>query len=280
MGSSQSNGTDTIRYVISLKYVGPSVSFFFRFSPFSFTIILSLFLSTSFSSKSLPSHEDVSIRILVSLPPSYPAESPPQLQLLSRYIGAFGVDASLFGSILRTFISASGVEWSPDTVCVFDGLQSVLERSEAWYEDKLNKEKIGEVIREDTLGRDSALQESAELMKEDGEELGRVSLPTPILQDVALPEGIELIVAEPIVDRKSVFIGRACQISHPSQVRRARCGGSYRVLIELGGAGSADIEPLDVRSTHFPRGTSDHQCLALSSRKCTPPRWVTSSQLA
>lgn len=51
MGSSQSNGTDTIRYVISLKYVGPSVSFFFRFSPFSFTIILSLFLSTPFHPK-------------------------------------------------------------------------------------------------------------------------------------------------------------------------------------------------------------------------------------
>lgn len=33
MGSSQSNGTDTIRYVISLKYVGPSLSFFFAFPP-------------------------------------------------------------------------------------------------------------------------------------------------------------------------------------------------------------------------------------------------------
>ncbi|KAF8550499.1 ribosomal protein S5 domain 2-like protein [Imleria badia] len=185
VGSSQSNGMDTIRYVISLN---------------------------------LPSHEDVSIRILVSLPPSYPAESPPQLQLLSRYIGAFGVNSSLFGSILRTFISTSGIEWSRDTVCVFDGLQSILERSEAWYEDKLNREKVGEVIREDASGRDTAPQESVEWTKEDGEGLGRVSQPTPILQDVALPEGINLIAAEPIVDRKSVFVGRACQISHPSQV--------------------------------------------------------------
>lgn len=167
---------------------------------------------------SLSSHEDVSIRILVSLPSSYPAESPPQLQLLSRYIGAFGVDSSLFGSIIRTFISTSGVEWSPDTVCVFDGLQSVLERCEAWFEDKLNREKAGEILREDTLGRGSTPQESVASTKEDEEGLGKVPRPIPTFQDVALPEGIKLIAAEPIVDRKSVFIGHVCQISHPSQV--------------------------------------------------------------
>lgn len=54
-------------------------------------------------------------------------------------------------------------------------------------------------------------------MKQDGEGLATVSPPTPT--NVALPEGIKLIEAEPIVDRKSVFVGRACQISHPSQVR-------------------------------------------------------------
>ena len=211
-GGSKPNGEDTIRYVVSLKYVSPS------FPPFSFTI--DLFLCRYCFRGSLPSHEEISIRILVSLPPSYPAETPPQLQLLSRYIGAFGVDSSLFGSILRTFISLSGAEWSCDTVCVFDGLQSVLERSEAWYEDKLNRERAGELVREDALGRDSALQESAESTKENGEGLGRVSRPIPTVQDVALPEGIKLINAEPIVDRRSVFVGRACQISHPSQVRR------------------------------------------------------------
>lgn len=197
---------------------------------------------------SLPSHEDVSIRVLVSLPPSYPAESPPQLQLLSRYIGAFGVDSALFGSILRTFISKSAVEWSHDTVCVFDGLQSVLERCESWYEVKLNREKVGE-LREDASGHDSAPQDTAELVTEDGNGLGRVSRPTPALQDVALPEGIKLIEAEPLVDRKSVFVGRACRISHPSQVRCVLSfsdGGSPRLLMELAGPGPADTEPLDV----------------------------------
>lgn len=59
--------------------------------------------------------------------------------------------------------------------------------------------------------------------EQDGEGLERVSRPTPVPQDVALPEGIKIIEAEPIVDRKSVFVGRACLISHPSQV----CGALH-----------------------------------------------------
>ncbi|KAH7931168.1 ribosomal protein S5 domain 2-like protein [Leucogyrophana mollusca] len=159
----------------------------------------------------LPSHEDVAIRILVSLPPSYPTSSPPQLQLLSRYIGAFGVDSSLFGSILRTFISMSGVEWSPDNVCVFDGIQNVLERCEQWFEGRLSREKANELVREDEVAHDTPKTD----VTPDREPERRVD--NDILVS-ALPEGINIIEAEPIVDRKSTFIGRACRISHPSQV--------------------------------------------------------------
>ena len=35
------------------------------------------------------------MRILVSLPPTYPMSSPPQLQLLGRYLGNFPIDAGL-----------------------------------------------------------------------------------------------------------------------------------------------------------------------------------------
>ncbi|KAG2110734.1 ribosomal protein S5 domain 2-type protein [Suillus cothurnatus] len=146
--------------------------------------------------------------------PTYPASNPPQLQLLSRYIGAFGVDSSLFGSILRTFISVSGVEWTPESVCVFDGLQNVLERCEAWYKDKLNRETAGELLREDAHTRNHVLVEPDEPFEVSttADEKDRVPL------DTALPENIKIIEAEPIVDRKSVFVGRACRISDPSQV--------------------------------------------------------------
>lgn len=35
----------------------------------------------------LEPYNEIAIDILVSLPPSYPQTSPPQLQLLSKYIG-------------------------------------------------------------------------------------------------------------------------------------------------------------------------------------------------
>lgn len=149
----------------------------------------------------------------MSLPPSYPATLPPQLQLLSKYIGPFGVDAGLFGSILRTFISMNGVEWSPDTVCVFDGLQNVIERCAVWYEDRLSAEKSGELIREDA--KDHAETPSSSSVTPIQKELMH---DPPISAFTAMPQGVQIIESGPITDRKSTFVGRACQISHPSQV--------------------------------------------------------------
>ncbi|KAG6861968.1 hypothetical protein C0995_009152 [Termitomyces sp. Mi166 len=164
----------------------------------------------------LSPHEDVSVRILVSLPETYPVSSPPQLQLLSRYVGAFGADSGLFGSILRMFISVNGVEWTADTVCVFDGLQSVVERCTAWYENRLSMEKAGELLREDakeSSGRHTNTPPSEVNNHMSSEDT--ISIEPSVN---SLPEGLELFMAEPITDRKSVFVGRACRISHHSEV--------------------------------------------------------------
>ncbi|GJJ07230.1 hypothetical protein Clacol_001430 [Clathrus columnatus] len=161
----------------------------------------------------LPSHENIHIQILVSLPPTYPESFPPQLQLLSRYVGAFKVDSGLFGDILKTYISSkSSTEFIPDTVAVFDGLQHVIERCNVWYEERMSEEVAGELTREEE--RSQRLLNSTE--KRD------FILPVTMKQETTLasiPEGIELVEAEPIIDRKSIFIGRACKISHPSQVQ-------------------------------------------------------------
>ncbi|KAJ7216661.1 ribosomal protein S5 domain 2-type protein [Mycena pura] len=160
---------------------------------------------------SLPSPcEDVSIRVLVSLLENYPATVPPQLQLLSRYIGAFGADAGLFGEILRTFISStSGVEWAGE-VCVFDGLQRVLECCAAWYGERLSADLAGELSRADTPANNTPEHPAATLP---------LPPPDPSAAYIPpLPAGIEIFVAEPIMDRKSSFVGRACAISDPSEV--------------------------------------------------------------
>ncbi|TCD61403.1 eIF2 kinase Gcn2p negative regulator [Steccherinum ochraceum] len=165
-------------------------------------------------------HEDTTFSVLVSIPSTYPAESAPQLQLLSRYIGPFGVDSALFGAVLRTFISSEGVEWVADSVCVFDGLEAVKERCAEWFGQKRSEKLAGEMLREDErgppAGLDGALEEGKDKKKvvvlED-----HIEAPSPPLA-VAIPEGAEIIEAEPITDRKSSFVGRACKITDPAQV--------------------------------------------------------------
>lgn len=169
--------------------------------------------------------------VLVSIPPAYPSTAAPQLQLLSRYIGPFGVDHALFGAILRTYISSEGVEWIADTVCVFDGLEWVKERCTEWYNTKKSEKLAGELLREDekNLAANVPDVEEDKNKKISGLNENWEEAPPPV--PTGIPEGLEIIEAEPVVDRKSAFVGRACRITDPSQVRLFAI--SLRLRIDL-----------------------------------------------
>ncbi|OBZ70326.1 Protein IMPACT [Grifola frondosa] len=164
-------------------------------------------------STSVPTEEESAypLTVLVSLPPTYPA-APPQLQLLSRYLGPYGVDAQLFGAVLRTYISRDGVEWVSGSVCVFDGLEWVKERCAAWVGERMSASLSGAMIREDERGRPDDADGTETVSSH-----AKSSAPVPEVP-AQMPEGVEIIEAEPIMDRKSSFIGRACRITDPSQV--------------------------------------------------------------
>lgn len=158
---------------------------------------------------------DSKLRILVSLPATYPQSNAPQLQLLSRYIGPYKMDSTLFGSVLRTFISRDGVEWQPDNVCVFDGIENVRERCAAWYGERLSEKAAEQLRAADETGQArniNSLDSSNEGISGPSRRNATVDVA------VELPPGISIIETEPYIDRKSVFIGRACSISDPSQV--------------------------------------------------------------
>lgn len=164
-------------------------------------------------------HDGVTFSVLVSLPPLYPSSAPPQLQLFSKYIGAFGVSPTIFGSILRTFISTDGVEWTPESVCVFDGLENVREKCARWYEERLSEKAAEEMVREETKGSKTPPVGPDDDPSGPPEVIPSVH-PTASEPPASaeLPEGLEIIEAEPIVDRKSSFVGRACRITSPDQV--------------------------------------------------------------
>jgi len=112
-----------------------------------------------------------------------------------------------------------GVEWTPDTVCVFDGLQTVLERCTAWYEDRLSAEKAGELVREDAREHPNGhLEPGLEIPKAEEHAHDEGLSPEDSILLSALPDGVQMFTAEPITDRKSVFVGRACRISQPAEV--------------------------------------------------------------
>lgn len=110
-------------------------------------------------------------------------------------------------------MSVNGVEWTPGVVCVFDGLQSVLERILYWYEQQLESKRAGEALREQSHPSPHMID------SEKPDASSSTSVPAPLsTQSIALPEGIKLYDAAPIIDRKSAFIGRACRISDPAQI--------------------------------------------------------------
>lgn len=200
-----------IRYVVHVEYVRIIYQYILSIlrNLKTFTLICSL----------PPPHEstDTQLRVLVSLPPAYPTTSPPQLQLLSRYIGAFSVDAAVFGAVLRTYISLDGVEFQPETVCVFDGIENVRERCAVWFSHHLSEERAQEMRREDE--REKQLTGGAIERESDASSRHDTPIAASGGAQVLLPADINFFIAEPIVERKSVFIGRACKINEPSQVR-------------------------------------------------------------
>jgi len=208
------------------------------------------------SSSLLSPHSGITFRILVSLPPTYPDSSPPQLQLLSRYIGAFQIDATLFSGVLKTYISSSGVERHEGEVAVFDGIERTREVIQRWYEERLSESILREVMREDGKAQHvhqvEAVPTTSQTKGTDSPTGGGIPA-GPELSLVPLPDGIEIYEAGAITDRKSSFVGRACRITHPSQVS---CTTSIfsKQLISLLGTGGAVT--LDVRSPDCSSGTS------------------------
>jgi hypothetical protein len=149
---------------------------------------------------------DITAHVLISLDPeTYPASTPPQLQLLNLYLGPYSVDPGLFGSILRTYISAEGVEFTPGTVCLFDGVQSALDRCSAWYTDQLGKSTAQEIIRHEERKSRQSDGFSIPPTNTSSSNLSSADAVVPIIEASSLPPGVILHVAETIIDRKSSF---------------------------------------------------------------------------
>lgn len=173
--------------------------------------------------------EGVPIRLAVTLPPFYPhSQRPPQLQLLSRYVGGFSVDTRLFGEILRAFYHQTeeevqgeeedaakwvggsmdrGVNWVPGEVVLFEGIEWVKEKVSDWWRER-EAERLASAPA-------PASSTSAPANTTD-EKTTTFSDPSPPIQPA--PFTGKLFRTEPIIERKSEFIGYAAALTSPDQV--------------------------------------------------------------
>lgn len=180
--------------------------------------------------------EPIPIRVAITLPMFYPHSArPPQLQLLSRYIGGFSVDAKLFGEILRAFyhriddVAVQGIDteetststasssartdrvhWTSGEVVLFEGIEWVKEKVTVWWNEK------------EAERRKNAPSTTTQANAADASATNVTTYLDPFDPSQSAqrrnPFTGTLFQTEPIIERKSEFIGYAARITSPDQV--------------------------------------------------------------
>lgn len=196
-------------------------------------------ITTECDSQDCP--EPIPLKLAATLPPFYPHSSkPPQLQLLSKYVGGYSVDSALFGEVLRALhhysaehdsnsVSGStpiddddiaawiggsmdtGVRWQPGEVILFEGIEWVKEKVLKWWASKESARIQGGGDKNPRPG---------EVVSQPVAVAEHASIPHPGEQIPATEQAFagKLFVTDPIVDRKSEFVGYAATLSSPDDV--------------------------------------------------------------
>ncbi|GAA5850845.1 hypothetical protein JCM8547_009104 [Rhodosporidiobolus lusitaniae] len=184
---------------------------------------------------------DTPLHLLLSLPPGYPSTAPSLIQLQDRYLSSFQTTDELFGAVLRTFMhdseaAGSGavqgpvVEWTEGGVCLFEGVEAVREMCTEWVKERMGEKQRGEEERRRAGGgeegrRTNGRREMEELEEGDEEdefeekveeiERERTTQRRATVPTVKCPR---IVSGEPLVDRKSVFIGHAARVTSLDEV--------------------------------------------------------------
>lgn len=107
--------------------------------------------------------------------------------------------------------------WHEGEVAVFEGIERAREECDNFLAMKLNELEAKKAVDDHSTQED--LEYAQTLQYEEDVAAATASLSrTTVIEEAKLPEGHKLYTSEPIMDRKSVFIGHACKITSPSDV--------------------------------------------------------------
>lgn len=157
-----------------------------------------------------------------------------------------GADGSV-GSTTRTFISNSAVTFTPGDVCVFEGLVHVQYLAKKWYAahlssglegekarnaDKSAQAHTGEYLSANSPFASSHIQDQLASLdlnhnEHDGDQVP-FRRPSPRetfsygdngeVDDDVLPAGLKIVSCDPIIEKRSTFIGHAVRVTSEKQV--------------------------------------------------------------
>lgn len=111
--------------------------------------------------------------------------------------------------------------WHEGEVAVFEGIERAREECDNFLNTKLAELDAKKAVDDHTTQAD--LEYARQLQEEEDEvaaTTATLSRATIHQEAAKLPEGCKLFTSEPIMDRKSVFVGHACKITSPSDVSR------------------------------------------------------------
>ncbi|KAK4050063.1 hypothetical protein OIO90_005253 [Microbotryomycetes sp. JL221] len=172
------------------------------------------------------------IALLITIPPSYPDQSPPQLQLKSLYLSSLSVTDDLWSQVLRLYMhdrhvasETDVVEFQPGEVSLFQAIECARDLLDVGHLNYQAHER--EVERGTTSAPVYQLHGSIGGAQRDEteDEAGPPETTTgagPQWRrkldgaDVKCPQ---IFSTQPIIERKSVFVGHAAQVKSLAEVQ-------------------------------------------------------------
>ncbi|WAQ83792.1 hypothetical protein PtA15_4A241 [Puccinia triticina] len=157
--------------------------------------------------------DDTNFQLLLEIPDGYPSkDARPRLALLAKYIGSFRVNTDLSGSIDKAF------EGKPaDEPILYDGIETAREIVSEFYQTNRNRrgesssQALPILTTQRTEGKTEDNEADQSLEAADGDRTGSPG---------RTKQNFMVYTSEPIVDRKSVFIGHAVALDDPKDVPR------------------------------------------------------------
>lgn len=153
-------------------------------------------------------HNEVRLDLLIALSPGYPSDFP-AVVLTDRYLGDYQVDTELSTAVAMAL--ADDGSWEPGTPALYEAVERARTIAGTWLQRHQDATLASQLER---------AEDHPETPRAKAPPTPR-SLPPPAAAPPRMPDGLAWVSAEPIVDRKSVFVGHAVAVSHPSQIRPA-----------------------------------------------------------